>query len=32
MGKNVANTGKKKFELEKAMGDLETIVEQLEAG
>jgi exodeoxyribonuclease VII small subunit len=30
--KNVATAGKKKFELEKAMGDLETIVEQLETG
>ena len=28
----MAGAGKKKFELEKAMGDLETIVEQLEAG
>lgn len=32
MGKKVANAGKKNFELEKAMGSLETIVEQLEAG
>lgn len=31
-GRTVAGAGKKKFELEKAMGDLETIVEQLEAG
>ena len=28
----MAGAGKKKFELEKAMGDLETIVGQLEAG
>lgn len=31
-GKIVANAGKKNFELEKAMGDLETIVENLEGG
>lgn len=31
-GKIVANAGKKNFELEKAMGDLEIIVENLEGG
>jgi exodeoxyribonuclease VII small subunit len=31
-GKKVANAGKKNFELEKSMRDLESIVEQLEGG